>query len=253
MELSEHARRNRVYWDRISDDYQASHAAFIGRAEPRWGVWQIPEAELQVLGDVAGKDVLEFGCGAAQWSILLAQRGARPVGLDNSERQLTHARRLMTAGGVDFPLVHGSAESVPLPDGGFDIVFCDYGAMTFTDPRRSVPEAARLLRPGGLFAFSHVSPLWDLCWMQETDRVGDTLINEYFTLDRFEDADGALTFQLPYGAWIRLFRRHGLSIEDLIETQPPADATSTYRDAQDHAWARRWPAEVIWKLRRERP
>ena len=84
MELSEHARQNREFWDRIAQDYQSTHKEFIGRPEPRWGVWQIPEAELQILGDVAGKDVLEFGCGAAQWSILLAQRGARPVGLDNS-------------------------------------------------------------------------------------------------------------------------------------------------------------------------
>ena len=59
-----------------------------------WGVWQIPEAELHVLGDVDGRDILELGCGAAQWSIALAQAGARPVGLDLSDRQLEHARRL---------------------------------------------------------------------------------------------------------------------------------------------------------------
>jgi SAM-dependent methyltransferase len=251
VELSEHARRNRAYWDRISDDYQSRHEAFIGRPEPRWGVWQIPESEWGILGDVAGKDVLEFGCGAAQWSILLARRGARPVGLDNSERQLEHARRRMTAAGVDFPLVHGSAEDVPLPSGSFDIVFCDYGALTFTDPRRSVPEAARLLRPGGLLAFSHISPLWDLCWSPADDRTGDRLINDYFTMHRFEDAEGAITFQLPYGEWIRLFRQNALIVEDLVEPQPPEGATSTYRDAGDHAWARRWPAEMIWKLRKE--
>ena len=109
-----------------------------------------------------GKDVLEFGCGAAQWSIALAKRGARPVGLDLSDRQLEHARRLMAEAGVDFPLVHASAESVPLPDASFDIVFCDHGAMTFADPYRTVPEAARLLRPGGLFAFNHGSTIADL-------------------------------------------------------------------------------------------
>jgi SAM-dependent methyltransferase len=251
VELSEHARQNRSFWDRISDEYQSTHKEFIGRPEPRWGVWQIPEAELQILGDVADKDVLEFGCGAAQWSILLAQRGARPVGLDNSERQLAHARDSMAAAGVQFPLVHGSAEDVPLPGGSFDIVFCDYGAMTFTDPRRSVPEAARLLRAGGLFAFSHVSPVWDLCWSQPDDRTESRLVNDYFSLDHFEDAEGSITFQLPYGEWVRLFRRSGLSIEDLVETRPSDTATSTYRDAAEHAWAQRWPAEVIWKLRKE--
>ena len=113
-------------------------------------MWQLPDSELGILGDVAGKDVLELGCGAAQWSILLAGRGARVVGLDNSARQLEHARENMAAAGVDFPLVHAAAEEVPLPDASFDVVFCDHGGMTFGDPYRTVPEAARLLRPGGL-------------------------------------------------------------------------------------------------------
>ena len=43
-------------------------------ADVAWGTSQIPESELRILGDVAGKDILEFGCGAAQWSIALAQR-----------------------------------------------------------------------------------------------------------------------------------------------------------------------------------
>ena len=149
--LSEHAAANRENWNADSDTYQSDHgpqlAASGGLA---WGVWQIPEAELRVLGDVKGRDILELGCGAAQWSIALAKQGARPVGLDLSERQLEHARRLMEEAGVDFPLVHASAEAVPLPDRSFDIVFCDYGAMTFCDPYVTVPEAARLLRPGGV-------------------------------------------------------------------------------------------------------
>lgn len=250
MSLSEHARQNRLFWDRQADDYQARNAAFIGRSEPRWGVWQLPESELQILGEVAGKDVLEFGCGAAQWSILLAGQGARPVGLDNSEGQLTHARRLMAEAGVDFPLLHASAEDVPLPDGSFDIVFCDYGAMTFTDPYLSVPQAARLLRPGGLFAFSHVGPIMDLCWDLGANVTRQELRNDYFTMHRFDDADGSVTFQLPFGAWVRLFRRHGLLLEELVETRPPEGATSTYRTPEEYAWARRWPAECIWKTRK---
>ena len=130
---SSDAERNRAFWDARADEYQETHREHIGRPEPRWGIWQLPESELQVLGDVAGKDVLELGCGAAQWSILLAAQGARCVGFDNSERQLEHAR----AAGADFPLVHGSAESLPFPDGSFDLVFCDHGAMTFADPYSS--------------------------------------------------------------------------------------------------------------------
>ena len=161
---SDDALRNRARWDATADEYQATHGSFIGGPEPGWGIWQIPESELQVLGDAAGRDVLQLGCGAAQWSVALARRGARPVGLDNSARQLEHARRLMAEAEVDFPLVHASAEAVPLADISFDIVYCDHGALSLGDPYAVVPEAARLLRPGGLLAFSTLSHIAYLCW-----------------------------------------------------------------------------------------
>jgi ubiquinone/menaquinone biosynthesis C-methylase UbiE len=78
------------------------------------------------------------------------------------------------------PLVQASAEAVPLADASFDTVFCDHGAMNFADPYRTVPEVARLLRPGGLFAFCHLSPIADLCWPDTADRVGDQLVRDYF-------------------------------------------------------------------------
>ncbi|HET9561730.1 MAG TPA: class I SAM-dependent methyltransferase, partial [Propionibacteriaceae bacterium] len=117
-DLTDHARRNREFWDRQSDWYHEQNADFIaeGRA---WGLWQIPEDELDVLGDVAGKDVLELGCGAAEWSRALARRGARVIGLDNSEARLAHARRAVDEEGVAVTLLHASAESIPLANGSF--------------------------------------------------------------------------------------------------------------------------------------
>ena len=150
---------------------------------------------------------------------------------------------------VDFPLVHASAEAVPLPDTSFDIVFCDYGAMTFADPYRTVPEAARLLRSGGLLAFNAESPLHFICWDETGEHVGDRLVQNYFETTSADDGEST-SFSLPYGAWIRLFRRSGFTVEDLIEPRPPADAVTTYEGYVTHEWARRWPAEQIWKLRR---
>jgi SAM-dependent methyltransferase len=249
--LSDSAAHNRAAWDRLSDEYQARHAAFIGRRDgPRWGMWQLPESELGILGDVAGKDVLELGCGAAQWSILLAERGARVVGLDNSGRQLAHARTLMAEAGVEFPLVHSSAEAVPLPDASFDVVFCDHGGMTFGDPYLTVPQAARLLRPGGLFAFSHTTPFSMCCW--EGDSYARRLTAPYFGMHRFDDEPDEPTteYNLPYGEWIRLFRERGFRVEALVEVQPPAGAESTYRTPEETEWARSWPMEEIWKCRK---
>jgi len=248
--LTAHAARNRASWNSWSDDYQAKHGGQLRESGGLgWGTAQIPEADLQILGEVAGRDILELGCGAAQWSIALALRGARPVGLDFSERQLEHARRLMAEAGVDVPLIRASAEAVPLPDASFDIVFCDFGATTFADPYLTVPEAARLLRPGGLFAFSHESPIATICWPLDSDEVGERLVNDYFGMHAIDDGE-SISFQLPFGEWIRLFRASGFTVEDLVELRPGPDATSTYRSEAALAWARRWPAEVIWRLRR---
>jgi ubiquinone/menaquinone biosynthesis C-methylase UbiE len=249
--LSDHVRKNRAMWEATSDDYEQRHAlALSGEKAMAWGLWRIPEEELHVLGEVAGKDILELGCGAARWSIALAQCGARPVGLDFSSQQLQHARRLMEEAGVDFPLIEASAEDVPLADASFDIVFCDWGAMTFCDPQRTVPEAARLLRPGGLFAFATATPIRFVCEDVKTDQLTDHLVNDYFGMQFLEWGD-EVDFQLTYGEWIRLFRRTGFVVVDLIEPQPPEGSTSTYLDEAQTAWASRWPIENIWKLRKD--
>jgi SAM-dependent methyltransferase len=213
-------------------------------------VWQLPESQLRVLGDVREKDVLELGCGAAQWSIALDAMGARVTGLDLSAAQLEHARALMAAAGADFPLVCASAESTPFADGSFDIVFCDHGAMTFADPHRTVPEAARLLRADGLLAFSMSTPILDLAWAAGAEHPGERLVHDYWDMHALEEPGEPVAFQLPYGAWIGLFRESGLVVEELMELRPPVDATSSYRDERDRAWARRWPMEHIWRLRR---
>src|SRR6266705_6214001 len=249
--FSEHVQKNRAMWEASSDEYEQRHeAALSGGNAMAWGLWRIPEAELHILGEVAGKDILEFGCGAARWSIALAERGARPVGLEISSRQLQHARHHMQEAGVDFALVESQAEDVPLPDASFDIVFCDWGAMTFCDPELTVPEAARLLQPGGLFAFATGTPIQFLCQDVKTYRLTDHLVNDYFGM-RCLEWENEVDFQLPYGDWIRLFRRSGFVVEDLLEPQPPEGVTSTYRDESETAWARRWPIENIWKLRKE--
>ena len=253
MSEGAHIRANRRLWNEDADDYQRRNApqirdqAFTGQLA--WGTWNIPESELGVLGEVAGRDILEFGCGGAQWSTALHRNGARPVGFDLSERQLAHAVALRSETGITFPLVQADAERVPFRDASFDVVFADYGAFLFADPYRTVPEAARVLRPGGLLAFSHVGPIYDIAFAPDADHAGDRLVSDYFGLYRLQDVDGTVEFNLPYGGWIRLFRDCGLVVEDLLEPRPGPDATSTYRDAEDLAWSRRWPAEISGRLR----
>jgi SAM-dependent methyltransferase len=249
---TEHQRRNRDFWDADADDYQAVHAPDLDPTHARaWGVWRIPESELQVLGDVRGLDVLEYGCGAGQWSIALAVDGAAPVGLDQSRAQLRHARRLQDERGVAFPLVAAAAESTPFPARSFDLVFCDHGAMSFCDPAETVPEVARLLRPGGRLAFCKTTALLYLTYDARRDKQSRRLHDDYFGMRVFDSGEGTVDFQIPYGEWIRTFAAHGLVVEDLVELRAPPGATTTYDEFVPRRWARRWPAEEIWRLRRE--
>jgi SAM-dependent methyltransferase len=219
----------------------------------KWGVWGISESELEILGDVRAKDVLEFGCGAAQWSIELAKLGARAVGIDQSRRQLAHAVRQLARSKVDLPLVAADGECLPFRDSTFDVVFCDYGAMTFGDPYSTVPEVARVLRPGGRFAFSTTSPLFMMCLPDGGEHPSPNLTGDYFGMHelRYVEDDGteSVEFQLTYGDWIRLFSANGFVVDALVETRPAPGAHSTYRAQEDLDWARKWPMECIWKLR----
>ena len=237
--------KNRLFWNEISGSYQASHGASLSQSPMAWGVWRVPESELGVLGRVEGRQLLELGCGAAQWTIALCGVGARGVGIDLSDRQLHRARALSRA----IPLVQGSAESLPFRSGSFDVVFCDHGATVFAPPQATVPEASRVLRANGLFAFCMSSPLRDICYDSTSKTVEPKLTSNYFSLSAFDDGE-SVEYQLPYGEWIRLFRRHELDVEDLIELQAPDDATTTFADFVPATWARRWPAEHIWKLRK---
>lgn len=243
---------NLTMWDRTAASYERRFETALRREGGKaWGVFRVPERQLHLLEPVRGKHVLELGCGAADWSIALARDGARVVGLDFSERRLSQARERMVKDGVTFPLVRARAEKIPYPDDSFDLVLSDYGATTFSNPSRWVPEVARVLRPGGILVFAHASPLRSLTYDLATDRYSRTFARDYFGLNALRDND-SVQFQLPYGAWIRLFSSSGLAVERLVEPRAPRSWRSPYLAASDQRWARHWPFDAIWKLRKVR-
>lgn len=247
----DHVRTNLRSWESQSRSYDRRFASELGgRNALAWGFWRIPESRLRVLGDVRGRTVLELGCGAARWSTALARLGARAIGLDFSSEQLVRARSLQRRARVRPDLLRANAERIPLADASVDVVFCDWGAMTFCDPRRTVPEAARVLRRGGVLAFANSSPFRSVAQDRRTDAIGSRLRYPYFDLHRIAYAN-EVDFQLPYGTWIRLFHTHGFVLEELLENQAPLRRGSAYLNARENAWGRSWPLEVIWKVRKE--
>lgn len=252
-DLPEHVARNRAYWDAMANDWVAPGRRNWQQDEPHWGVWDIPESEAQLLpADLAGKDIIELGCGTAYVSAWLARRGARPVGIDNSAKQLETARAFQQEFGIEFPLLHGNAENVPYPDASFDLAISEYGAAIWADPYKWIPEAARLLRPGGELIFLGNGVLFTLT-VPDTDAEGpatDRLIRDYFGMYRFEwPEEDSVEFHLGYGDMIRLLRSSGFEVEDLIELRPPEGATTRFPYVSSE-WSRRWPSEEVWKARK---
>jgi SAM-dependent methyltransferase len=251
-ELPEHVRRNRALWDVWARQYIAAGERAWEEDPPTWGIFSVPEAEVAMLpADMAGMDAIELGCGTAYVSAWMARRGARVVGIDNSAEQLATAGRLQERHGLSFPLVHGNAEAVPYGDASFDFAVSEYGACLWADPHRWVPEAARLLRPGGRLRFLTNSQLMVLCQPEEDGVAAtDRLLRPAFGMHRLEwPGDFGVEFHLAHGDWIRLLRGCGFEIEDLVELRPAAEATTRYPFVTLD-WARQWPCEEVWKARK---
>src|SRR5215216_8024365 len=250
QDLPEHAQKNRIVWDTWAVEYSEWAPQAWAKDAPTWGIFQVPEAELGVFPEsVAGLDVIELGCGTAYISAWLARRGAHPVGIDNSPAQLATARRMQAQFGLDFPLHLGNAEETGFPEASFDLAVSEYGASIWCDPYRWVPEAARLLRPGGDLVFLCNSTLSMLC--ATSDSTSETLQRPQHGLHRLDwEEEDTTEFHLGHGDWFRLLRSSGFDVVDLVELfadeQTPDHTYYTWA----REWAERWPWEQIWRARK---
>jgi SAM-dependent methyltransferase len=251
-EYPDYVAGNVEIWTKSNAEYTGPRArASWSRDDLTWGIFGIPETELRALGDVAGLDIVELGCGTAYLSAWLAKQGARPVGVDPTPAQLQTAREMQAETGLEFPLVEAAGESVPLPDESFDLAVSEYGASIWADPYRWVPEAARLLRPGGRLVFLRNSTLVVLV-MHIEDNATETLQRPQRDLCRVEWEDtGEVEFHLPPGQLIDLLRESGFEVERLVELYAPdGAATHGFYNFVTADWARKWPAEEIWVVRK---
>ncbi len=219
----------------------------------RWGVWRQPEEEIRALPEVRDRDVIELGCGTAYFGAWLRKRGARRVvGVDVTPAQLETARLMNAEFGLGLELIEANAEQVPLPAASFDVAVSEYGASIWCDPYRWIPEAARLIRPGGELVFMRNTTLAVLC-SPDDGSAGDRLLRPQRGLHRLDWQDGEPTteFHIGAGEMVRLLRRTGFEILDLIELFAPDDAVDhPYYTTFSAEWAKRWPAEEIWRARK---
>jgi SAM-dependent methyltransferase len=245
---------NRANWTRANAEYTDARAHDAWQQEEiDWGVTRVAESDVNMLPDVLGKDVVELGCGTAYFGAWLARRGARVVGVDVTPAQLETARRMEAEFKLGLELVEANAEETGLPDASFDLVLSEYGASIWCDPTKWVPEAARLLRPGGHLVFLRNSTLAVIC-LTDDDGPSETLQRPQRGLFRLDWAEpySEIEFQMGHSEWIRLLRANGFEIEDLAELYAHEDAVDHTYYHSNAAWAKKWPSEEIWRARLHR-
>ncbi|MEU1664189.1 class I SAM-dependent methyltransferase [Streptomyces sparsogenes] len=248
-DAAESSRASRGWWDRNADEYQEEHGGFLGDDRFVWGPEGLDEAEAGLLGPadaLRGLAVLEVGAGAAQCSRWLAARGARPVALDISHRQLWHALRrdseagaatsaapgsaaasAGTEGSGTVALVQADATALPFRDGSFDLACSAYGAIPFVaDPVRVMREVHRVLRPGARWVFSVTHPIrW--AFPDEPGPEGLSVAASYFDRTPYveQDETGRAVYvehHRTLGDRVRDVVAGGFRLLDLVEPEWPA-------------------------------
>jgi ubiquinone/menaquinone biosynthesis C-methylase UbiE len=255
-DLPDYAVRNRASWTAANAQYTAGKARESwAKDEVNWGVWSVPEDEIKVLPDIRGFDVIELGCGTAYFGAWLKKLGARRVvGVDITPAQLATAREMNAEFGLGLEFIEANAENVPLPDASFDLVFSEYGASIWCDPYLWIPEAARLLRPGGELLFMRNGTLQILC-SPDDEVVGERLVRPQKGMHHIdwqdEEVGPTTDFHISPSEQFRLLRDTGFELLDFRELYAPADAVDhPYYKWTPAAWAKQWPAEEIWRARK---
>lgn len=248
----DYLNRTREAWTRMSSDFFQPGRRSWAASGISWGIWSLPETEVRALGDLSsyrGRRTLEIGCGTAYISAWLRRLGAEPIGIDPTPAQLANASQLQNEFGLSFPLVEACGERLPFPDRTFDFAISEYGASIWADPNAWLPEASRVLKPGGRLVFLRNTTLSVLC-TPASGPATPTLIRDWFGMNRIEwNAEDPEEFHLPTGPMIRLLRSSGFEIENLIELQAP-DGMKTNYEYMTSEWAYRWPSEEIWCVRK---
>jgi SAM-dependent methyltransferase len=250
MGSSDYLAVNREAWTRANEKYTDAKARDAwAEEEITWGMWHVPESEVRALPEFEGKDVVELGCGTAYFGAWLARRGARVLGVDLTPAQLETARRLETELGYGMQFLEANAEETGLPDASFDLAISEYGASIWCDPYKWIPEAARLLRPGGHLVFLRNSTIAVLCGTADGGPV-ETLQRPQRGLHRIDWTDpDESEFQLGHGDWISVLRENGFEIEALHELYARDDAVDHEYYYSSAEWSKKWPSEEIWRAR----
>lgn len=242
-------KQNKEAWDVIADDW------FGTTALPTYGVLIPTETELNLFGDVKGKNLLDIGCGSGHSLKYHGDNGASELwGLDISTKQIENANRLLQENGHTPKLFNSPMEINPgIPTDFFDIVYSIYAIGWTVDIEKTFKLISSYLKKDGIFIFS-----WDHPFMHCIDIEEDKLIfsGSYFETEPFNFQKGGMNlsaYNRRFADYINSLAKAGFVVEALIEE---TDRDTLDREAEFHSnyyspiKARKFPLSFIIKARK---
>lgn len=199
------------------------------------------EDDLRLIGDVAGKRVLDLGTGTGQTAITFAKRGAVAIGVDASLGQLERARSLAEREELRIEWHHGDlADLAFLRADSVDLAFSAFAIAEVEDLDRLFRQVHRVLRSHSVFVFSYEHPL-SLCIGPESAESSErpAVVEAYFaerSIQVERAGEPVVVFQRTVSDVFAALGRAGFRIEAIVEPRP--------RDGLV-------PTTIVWRARKE--
>jgi len=210
------------HWNLIASEYQKKRKLSFDDIEYALGFAK--ESELNLLGNVEGRKIVELGCGGAENSITLAKKGGNCTGVDMSLEQLKHAKNSMIENKVKIELIEGDLENlIMFDDEIFDIAISIFALDWMQDLNAAFKEAYRILKPNGFFVFSTQHPIYNLLGAEELDLKKLKIAQSYFEKEwTFKDSTGIdlRVHASKISDIINGLIRIGFNIESILEPKP---------------------------------
>jgi len=227
-------------WDRIAARARTGPPTDVVRYGPDGPT----EDELRLLGEVAGKRVLDLGCGAGAAAVVLARQGAAAIAVDASAGQIERARRLADRAEVRIEWHHADlADLAFLGADSIDLAFSAFAIAEVDDLGRLFRQVHRVLRPNSVFVFSYEHPL-SLCIGREPPETPSAstrpgVIESYFGTDPVlveRDGEPILLYRRTPGDVFAELGRAGFRVEVIVEPEPRRGPV---------------PTTIVWRARKE--
>ncbi len=234
----------RASWDHAADAYAGGQDA--GRDHYRYAFFG--PAQVALCGDVAGRRLLDVGCGSGYFAREMARRGARVTGVDIAPRMIEHARSREAAEplGIDYRVLDAAELAAALPPGTFDMATSCLALQDMPAPDAVLRAVHAVLRPGARFVVSIAHPCTDMPTREwEKDAAGR---KRRLCVDRYFDREPLLyawrgwayDFTTPamhatLEDWFAWALGAGFTVRALREPRPTAEALRAHPDLEDAA------------------